>query len=72
VNANGSQTAEYEIKVKGHLDRCWSAWFNGMDIQNLPGEEAVLCGPVIDQAALHGILIKICDMGLPLVSVHAV
>jgi hypothetical protein len=72
LNAKGGQTPQYEIKVKGHLDGGWSEWFNGMDIQNLPGGEAVLCGPVIDQAALYGILTKIRDIGLPLISIHAV
>jgi hypothetical protein len=70
MTANDNQVLRYEIKVKGHLDKYWSEWFNGMDIQNLSGGEAVLCGPVIDQAALHGLLIKIRDIGLPLISVQ--
>lgn len=68
---NGSQITRYEITVRGHLDGRWSEWFNGMDIRGLPDGNSVLCGPVIDQAALYGLLIKIRDLGLPLVSVHA-
>ncbi len=60
----------YLIVVKGHLESRWSQWFEGMDIQNLPGGEAVLSGVVADQAMLHGLLIKIRDLGLPLVSVQ--
>jgi hypothetical protein len=59
----------YRIVVKGHLESRRSQWFDGMDIQNLPGGEAVLSGMVADQAMLHGILIKIRDLGLPLISV---
>ena len=59
----------YQIVVKGHLESRWSQWFEGMDIQNLPGGEAVLSGVVADQAMLHGLLIKILDLGLPLISV---
>jgi hypothetical protein len=62
----------YEITVRGHLDGSWSEWFNGMDIRNLSGGDAVLCGEVVDQPALHGLLIKIRDLGLPLVSVRTV
>ena len=60
----------YKIMVKGHLESRWSQWFEGMDIQNLPGGEAVLSGVVADQAMLHGLLIKIRDLGLPLISVQ--
>ncbi len=60
----------YQIVVKGHLESRWSQWFEGMDIQNLPGGEAVLSGVVADQAMLHGLLIKIRDLGLPLISVQ--
>jgi hypothetical protein len=72
MSANDSQITRYEITVRGHLDRRWSEWFNGMDIRNLPEGKTVLCGPVIDQAALHGLLTKIRDLGLPLLSVHIV
>lgn len=62
----------YQIVVDGHLEARWSEWFNGMDIRNLPGGEAVLCGTVVDQAALHGILIKVRDLGLPLISLRII
>lgn len=60
----------YQIRVKGHLGPEWSAWFEGLTIRNEPTGEAVLAGPVVDQAALHGLLAKIRDLGLPLVSVN--
>ena len=59
----------YEITVQGHLASHWSAWFDNMTISNQPNGEAVLCGPLVDQAALHGVLIKIRDLGLPLIGV---
>ena len=64
--------AVYQITVKGHLDSQWSAWFDNMLITNEANGEAVLCGPLADQAALHGVLIKIRDLGLPLLSVATV
>ena len=67
---NSSQITQYEITIRGHLESRWSEWFNGMDIRNLPNGETVLCGPVTDQAELYGLLIKIRDLGLPLVSVY--
>jgi hypothetical protein len=60
----------YQIVVKGQLEARWSQWFNGMAIQNVPSGEAILSGYVIDQAALHGLLIKVRDLGLPLVAVR--
>ncbi len=59
----------YHITVKGHLDDHWSDWFEGLTITNGPNGEALLAGPVVDQAALHGLLVKIRDLGLPLVAV---
>lgn len=63
--------AAYEIRVKGHLDGRWSEWFDGLEISNLENGEAVLSGEVVDQAALHGVLIKVRDLGLPLVAVRS-
>jgi hypothetical protein len=69
----GSQEAGvstyYVITVRGHLDDHWSAWFEGMTITNAANGETLLAGPVMDQAALHGLLIKIRDLGLPLIAV---
>ena len=62
----------YAITVKGHLDDHWSAWFDGLTITNGANGEAVLAGPLLDQAALHGVLIKIRDLGLPLLAVQPV
>jgi hypothetical protein len=62
----------YQIKIKGHLDGHWSAWFDGLTISNEENGEAVLYGPLPDQAALHGVLIKIRDLGLPLLAITTV
>jgi len=59
----------YEIRIKGHLDNRWANWFEGLTITALDNGEALLTGPVIDQAALHGLLRKVRDLGLPLLSV---
>ena len=65
-------SAYYQITIKGHLDTHWSAWFEHMTISNEADGTAVLHGPLPDQAALHGILIKIRDLGLPLLAVTTV
>jgi hypothetical protein len=59
----------YAITVQGHLASHWSAWFDNMTISNQANGAAVLRGPLADQAALHGVLIKIRDLGLPLIGV---
>ena len=59
----------YHIRLKGHLDGHWSAWFDNLAIRNEANGEAILHGPLTDQAALHGVLIKIRDLGLPLIAV---
>lgn len=63
-------TAVYEIRVKGHLVGKLAERFEGMTVTNLDNGEAVLSGPIADQAALHGVLIRVRDLGLPLVSVN--
>ena len=60
----------YEIRVKGHLDDRWADWLGGMTITLADNGETLLTGQVIDQAALHGLLKKVRDLGLPLVSVN--
>ena len=58
----------YEIRFKGHLDARRAQMFEGMEMVQEPGGDTVLTGPVMDQAALHGILNKIRDLGVPLLS----
>ena len=62
----------YEIRVKGHLDTRWGAWFDGLAIAHGSDGTTMIHGPVADQAALHGLLQKIRDLGLPLISVNHV
>ena len=62
----------YEIRVKGHLDSRWGVWFDGMGLTHRSDGTTVIHGPVVDQAALHGLLQKVRDLGLPLVSVTQV
>ena len=62
----------YEIRCKGHLAARWAAWFDGMSLTTTSDGITVLEGPVVDQAALHGLLTKLRDIGLPLVSVTQV
>ena len=62
----------YQIKIKGHLDDHWSEWFDNLTITNVANGEAILCGPLPDQAALHGVLIKIRDLGLPLLAITTI
>ena len=60
----------YQIRVKGHLDRQWTEWFGGLTITLEDNGETLLAGPVVDQAALHGLLKKVRDLGIPLISVN--
>ena len=60
----------YEFRIKGHLDDRWSDWFGGLAVQLQEDGTTVLIGPVVDQAALHGVIIRIRDLGLPLLSVR--
>jgi len=64
--------AVYEIRVKGHLDGRWSEWFDGLQISNSENGVAVLSGEIVDQAALHGVLNKVRDLNLALISVTSV
>jgi hypothetical protein len=62
----------YEIRLKGHLGSRWADWFGGLTIILEDNGETLLTGPVIDQAALHGLLKKVRDLGMPLLSVVCV
>ena len=62
----------YRFRVKGHLDDRWSDWLGGLAVQRQEDGTTLLVGPVVDQAALHGVIIRIRDLGLPLLSVRRV
>lgn len=62
----------YEIRLQGHLDARWSDWFDGLTIALEDNGNTCLTGPIADQAALHGLLAKIRDLGLPLISLTRV
>lgn len=71
--ADGHHRPErYEIRVKGHLDARWADWFDGLTITPIDDGDSLLTGLVGDQAALHGLLGRVRDLGLPLVSVKRV
>ena len=59
----------YAIRVRGHLDPRWSEWFDGLTVTQVEPGETLLSGPIADQAALHGLLAKIRDLNLTLISV---
>lgn len=65
-----NQAARYQIRLQGRLDARWAAWFDGLVLTRDSDGTSVLSGPVVDQAALHGLLQKIRDTGLPLLSVR--
>ncbi len=66
------QPTIYQIRVKGHLGSQWTDWFGGLTVTLEDNGETLLTGPVVDQAALHGLIKKVRDLGMPLVSVVSV
>jgi hypothetical protein len=66
------QPLVYQIRIKGHLGREWTDWFEGLTITLEDNGETLLTGPVVDQAALYGVLKKVRDVGMPLLSVVCV
>jgi hypothetical protein len=67
-----SEPIVYEIRVEGHIGSSWSSWFEGLAIRCKENGETVLTGPITDEAALYGVLMRIRDLGLPLVEVKRV
>lgn len=72
LTTGGREPARYRLRVQGHLDARWSAWFEGLALTHESDGTTNLTGIVTDQAALHGVLTKIRDLGLTLVSVAAI
>jgi len=69
---DGDEAGRYEIRLKGHLEARWAAWFDGLSLTHQGDGSTVIGGRVADQAALHGLLQKVRDVGLPLISVTRV
>ena len=67
-----ARSEHYAITVKGHLDPCWSEWLEGLTMTYTVSGETILSGPIADQAALHGLLMKIRDLNLTLIAVNRV
>jgi len=72
TDSSPSNAQYYEIRLKGHLEARWVEWFDGLAITLEENGNTLLSGPVTDQAALHGLLKKVRDVGLPLLSVNPV
>ncbi|HLY26180.1 MAG TPA: hypothetical protein VKQ72_07560 [Aggregatilineales bacterium] len=70
--ADSNAPSVYQIRIKGHLGRQWTDWFGGLSITLEDTGDTLLSGPVVDQAALHGLLKKVRDLGMPLISVNRV
>jgi hypothetical protein len=66
---NAGRPGIYQIRIQGHLGRQWTEWFEGLTITLEANGDTLLTGPVVDQAALHGFLRKVRDLGMPLLSV---
>ena len=67
---NPGKATVYQIRIKGHLGEQWADWFEGLTITPEAGGETLLTGPVVDDAALHGLLKRVRDLGMPLLSVN--
>jgi hypothetical protein len=69
LKTDRSEPMNYQIRIKGHLGPQWKDWFEGLTITLEENGDTLLTGPVVDQAALHGLLKKVRDLGIPLISV---
>jgi len=72
LKTDPSRPIVYQIRVKGHLGSHWTDWFGGLTVTLEDNGDTLLTGPIVDQAALHGLLKKVRDLGMPLVSVVSV
>jgi hypothetical protein len=72
ATADQDAAGRYEIRLQGHLDEQWAAWFGGLTLTLEANGDTLLTGPVVDQAALHGVLRKVRDLGLPLLAVRRI
>ncbi|MCB2160660.1 hypothetical protein KQH40_01080 [bacterium] len=72
IDAQNPKDKIYEICLEGHLEARWANWFDGLVITSDEKGNTLLSGPVADQAALHGLLKKIRDLGIPLISINPV
>lgn len=72
ANPDANQQTVYQFRIKGHLGTQWMGWFEGLTVTLEEDGNTLLSGPVIDQSAMHGILKKIRDLGMPLLSVNSV
>jgi hypothetical protein len=70
--SDARQPTVYEIRIKGHLGCQWTDWFGGLTITLEDNGDTLLTGPVVDQAAVHGLLKKVRDLGMPLISVNRI
>jgi hypothetical protein len=71
-SSDREESSSYEVRLQGHLDARWAAWFDGLSLSRESDGTTVIRGPITDQAALHGLLRKVSDLGLPLISVTQV
>jgi hypothetical protein len=65
------QPRRYAIRIRGHLDQRWADWFDGLSLTHDSDGTTLLAGPLADQAALHGVLNKLRDLGLPIISMQS-
>ena len=72
LTTDPGQPVVYQIRIKGHLGSKWTDWFEGLTITLEDNGDTLLTGPMVDQAALHGLLKKVRDLGMPLLSVNPV